>query len=368
MDVPQFEQAILKLAFETDARITTASVAYYLGLPSRRCNELLNALLAEGVLELDSDGEGNLFYRVPHKPAGSDSLMGQLRKERDNPFAASNRLLAQTPTPGEPSTSERPMLRLGSELPSGLQLVSAGDAPDDSEPLRVRAHLPRPEHDFAADQHDVWGVSEPAPRATPTSSFQQARPARARRTREPLAGVARRSARPDATINSCGASPLLVSDSVRCDPRPIASRRPVLTQCVDADHSAPHLAGARDNHPNPAATIWGTQNEQWPVAQRPRVFGDSTPNRATLVASRAGGELALRDDMLSQPEHQPGMALLLSLILCGTGQIYNGEVSKGIMMMVLCFLLWFVLLGWVVHIWSIVDSVVVAERVNRNNG
>ncbi|QED30301.1 hypothetical protein FRD01_06445 [Microvenator marinus] len=59
------------------------------------------------------------------------------------------------------------------------------------------------------------------------------------------------------------------------------------------------------------------------------------------------------------------MALLLSLILCGTGQMYNGEVSKGIMMMVLCFLLWFVLLGWVVHIWSIVDAVVVAERLNR---
>ncbi|MBA2664038.1 MAG: hypothetical protein H0U74_17240 [Bradymonadaceae bacterium] len=62
------------------------------------------------------------------------------------------------------------------------------------------------------------------------------------------------------------------------------------------------------------------------------------------------------------------MALLLSLILCGTGQIYNGEVSKGIIMMVLCFLLWFVLLGWVVHIWSIVDAVVVAERINRKHG
>ncbi|QDG54959.1 hypothetical protein FIV42_24430 [Persicimonas caeni] len=76
----------------------------------------------------------------------------------------------------------------------------------------------------------------------------------------------------------------------------------------------------------------------------------------------------MRDDGLERPEHQPGMALLLSLILCGTGQIYNGEVSKGIMMMVLCFLLWFVLLGWVVHIWSIVDSVVVAERLNRKAG
>ncbi|RDV40144.1 hypothetical protein FRC96_09165 [Lujinxingia vulgaris] len=61
------------------------------------------------------------------------------------------------------------------------------------------------------------------------------------------------------------------------------------------------------------------------------------------------------------------MALLLSLILCGTGQIYNGEVSKGIIMMVLCILLWLVLLGWVVHIWSIVDAVVVAERINRQS-
>lgn len=371
MDVPQFEQAILKLAFETDARITTASVAYYLGLPSRRCNELLNALLAEGVLELDSDGEGNLFYRVPHKPAGSDALMGQLRKEREDPFALSNKLLTQGPTSDEAApAAQRPVLRLGTELPSGLPLVSASDASDDSEPLRVLAQRPRSAQDFGqAQPPSDWGAAQPAPRPTPASSVAKARPPSARRSREPLAGVvARRSARPDATINACGASPLLVADSVRCDPRPIASRRPVLTQCVDADASAPHLLGARDTGPEPGATLWSTPNEQWPVPQRSRVFGDSAPNRATMLATRAGGDLALRDDMLSQPEHQPGMALLLSLILCGTGQIYNGEVSKGIMMMVLCFLLWFVLLGWVVHIWSIVDSVVVAERVNRNNG
>ena len=98
---------------------------------------------------------------------------------------------------------------------------------------------------------------------------------------------------------------------------------------------------------------YAQESEDW--------FAPSENSTALVPAS----ETAVQNYYIEQPEHQPGMALLLSLILCGTGQIYNGEVSKGIMMMVLCFLLWFVLLGWVVHIWSIVDAVVVAERLNR---
>lgn len=374
MDVPQFEQAILKLAFETDARITTASVAYYLGLPSRRCNELLNALLAEGVLELDSDSEGNLFYRIPHKPAGSDALMGKLRQARDNPFGASNRLLTgDAPSESQPSSANSradvPSTQRDNQLPSGLRFVSAGDEQDDSEPLRVHAYSPPPHARRNSDyRSETWGDSGDRVRAStadPTHHRSEGAPT-PRREREPLAGIARRRARPDATINPCGASPMLVSDSVRCDPRPIAARRPTLTQCAE-----PQPARSAQNTRDPADSIWGTQPDQWPVVQRPkqtRTFGDAIPNRSTMLASRPTAEVAVGDDMLTQPEHQPGMALLLSLILCGTGQIYNGEVSKGIMMMVLCFLLWFVLLGWVVHIWSIVDSVVVAERVNRSNG
>ena len=45
MELQTFEQAILKLAFETDARITTASVAYYLGIPSHEATILLNLIL-----------------------------------------------------------------------------------------------------------------------------------------------------------------------------------------------------------------------------------------------------------------------------------------------------------------------------------
>ena len=65
MDRNQHEQAVLRLAFEAETPLTTASVAYFLGIPSRTANELLNQLLTEGALELDSDSAGNIYYRIP---------------------------------------------------------------------------------------------------------------------------------------------------------------------------------------------------------------------------------------------------------------------------------------------------------------
>jgi hypothetical protein len=397
MDVPQFEQAILRLAFETDARITTASVAYYLGLPSRRCNELLNALLAEGVLELDSDSEGNLYYRVPHKPQGGDELLGKLRRERQNPFIASNLLLTGPTTPSnsndandsnDSNWAQNPVPPNGRPIPSSIRLVSARDD-DDSAPNSPR-RLPGQEPgrgqepdsgpwgnsgdssdsggsgnsgvQLDSQESDDWTYGDSSRNTADGWNEAQRRPRpRVRRNNEIFSGIVQHQARPDASINRCGASPVLVADSVRCDPRPLPTRKPVLASCVETKRAEPHRA----------ETILRTQPDQWPVtvnSARSSASVERAQSRSNMMAPSAGGDLALRDDLLTQPEHQPGMALLLSLILCGTGQIYNGEVSKGIMMMVLCFLLWFVLLGWVVHIWSIVDSVVVAERLNRSSG
>src|SRR5690554_6659392 len=80
MELYEFEQAVLKLAFETESRITTASVAYYLGIPSREANRLLNLLLEEGTLELDSDENGNLFYRLPQAEA-KDKTIAELKNQ-----------------------------------------------------------------------------------------------------------------------------------------------------------------------------------------------------------------------------------------------------------------------------------------------
>lgn len=59
-----------------------------------------------------------------------------------------------------------------------------------------------------------------------------------------------------------------------------------------------------------------------------------------------------------------GTALLLSLFVCGVGQMYNGQIGKGLLMLISCLLLWVVLLGWIINIWSVVDAYATAKNMN----
>jgi hypothetical protein len=59
-----------------------------------------------------------------------------------------------------------------------------------------------------------------------------------------------------------------------------------------------------------------------------------------------------------------GVALLLSFLLCGAGQMYNGQVVKGILMLVGCILLWSVFLGWIINLWSWIDAYQTAKKMN----
>lgn len=60
----------------------------------------------------------------------------------------------------------------------------------------------------------------------------------------------------------------------------------------------------------------------------------------------------------------PGVALLLSLIISGAGQMYCGRVGKGILMLIGTIALWVVFLGWIVWIWSMVDAYSTAKAMN----
>jgi TM2 domain-containing membrane protein YozV len=60
----------------------------------------------------------------------------------------------------------------------------------------------------------------------------------------------------------------------------------------------------------------------------------------------------------------PGIALLLSFLLCGVGQMYNGQVGKGFLMLFGGIAAWLVFLGWVVWIWSMVDAYQTAKQMN----
>ncbi|MDH7578179.1 MAG: hypothetical protein QHH75_10265 [Bacillota bacterium] len=71
----------------------------------------------------------------------------------------------------------------------------------------------------------------------------------------------------------------------------------------------------------------------------------------------------------------PGLAAILSFFIVGLGQIYNGQIGKGIALMVaavisglLCtILIGFILLP-VVWIYGIWDAYKTAERINRGGG
>lgn len=60
----------------------------------------------------------------------------------------------------------------------------------------------------------------------------------------------------------------------------------------------------------------------------------------------------------------PGVALLLSFLWCGAGQIYCGRVGKGILMFLGAVALWFILLGWIIQIWAMIDAYQTAKQMN----
>lgn len=82
------------------------------------------------------------------------------------------------------------------------------------------------------------------------------------------------------------------------------------------------------------------------------------PNPGVNLAQAA---LLLNSEAASK---SPGVALLLSFFISGAGQMYNGQVGKGILMLIGTIALWFALLGWTVWIWSMVDAYSTAKRLN----
>jgi len=56
------------------------------------------------------------------------------------------------------------------------------------------------------------------------------------------------------------------------------------------------------------------------------------------------------------------IAALCSFFIPGLGQLVQGRVLKAVFMFVLAALLWLILLGWIVHLWSIIDAAMFKPR------
>jgi TM2 domain-containing membrane protein YozV len=50
------------------------------------------------------------------------------------------------------------------------------------------------------------------------------------------------------------------------------------------------------------------------------------------------------------------IAALASFFIPGLGQLIQGRLLMAVLHFVLCAVLWFFLLGWIIHLWSILDA------------
>ena len=56
------------------------------------------------------------------------------------------------------------------------------------------------------------------------------------------------------------------------------------------------------------------------------------------------------------------IAALCSFFIPGLGQLIQGRVLMALTHFILAALLWFIFLGWLVHLWSIVDAAMFKPR------
>jgi TM2 domain-containing membrane protein YozV len=56
------------------------------------------------------------------------------------------------------------------------------------------------------------------------------------------------------------------------------------------------------------------------------------------------------------------IAAVCSFFIPGLGQLVQGRVFKALIMFVLAAVLWIVWLGWIIHLWSIVDAAMFRPR------
>lgn len=57
------------------------------------------------------------------------------------------------------------------------------------------------------------------------------------------------------------------------------------------------------------------------------------------------------------------IAALASFFIPGLGQLLQGRLMMAIVQFVLAAVLWLILLGWIIHLWSILDAALFRPRV-----
>ena len=90
------------------------------------------------------------------------------------------------------------------------------------------------------------------------------------------------------------------------------------------------------------------------------------------ICPKCGVRVSGRRERAHKEIKSSGLAAILSFFIPGLGQIYNGQIGKGLLMIValfVCFILIFVLIGifllMILWLYGIFDAYDTAKRINR---
>jgi len=72
VNIEEFEKHLLFFIRNSEEKIVYANVAYYLGIPLDEAKKHLENLAEKGILMLDCDDDGNLYYYMPNVKRKSD--------------------------------------------------------------------------------------------------------------------------------------------------------------------------------------------------------------------------------------------------------------------------------------------------------
>ena len=134
---------------------------------------------------------------------------------------------------------------------------------------------------------------------------------------------------------------LLMAWMAMAGPQSTDAARPEVSTSTSTSTSTPT--------PTPAGSPEAGHPEPFDSAASGRYAQDRRSRRASLCSSQEVW-------MAGQGSTGNVIAALASFFIPGLGQLIQGRPLLALVMFVLAGLLWLVFLGWIVHLWSIIDA------------
>jgi TM2 domain-containing membrane protein YozV len=128
-----------------------------------------------------------------------------------------------------------------------------------------------------------------------------------------------------------------------------------------------HTAHAPLASPQPAGTLERPSEAPLPAPAHPVAYPQNPHPQAAapvinIVNQQGGGGFNPALIAMGASDKSPGTALLLGVLFTGLGQAYNGQFLKAFLFFAVSIPMWFILMGWIVHVAAFIEAYMTAKK------